>query len=309
MSDVLISEFMDEAAVADLEKDCSVTFDATLVDDRARLLSSGGGVRALIVRNRTRVDRELLARFPDLRAVGRLGVGLDNIDVDACREADIVVLPATGGNTVSVAEYVLTGIFMLRRGAYLSTPRVLAGEWPRQALMGHETQGATLGLVGFGGIARDLARRAQCLGMQVVAHDPFVPADDAAWQTVERAERLAPLLEKADAVSLHVPLSEGTQHLINGEALATMKPGSLLINTARGGIVDERALAASLRDRHLGGAMLDVFEEEPLTAHSVLSGVEGLIATPHIAGVTHESNTRISWITVDNVRRALGVRA
>ncbi|MEC8918053.1 hydroxyacid dehydrogenase [Salinicola sp. LHM] len=309
MTDVLISEFMDEAAVADLEKDCSVTFDVSLVDDRERLLLAGADVRALIVRNRTRVDRELLAHFPDLIAVGRLGVGLDNIDLEACRESDIAVLPATGGNTVSVAEYVLTGIFMLRRVAYLSTPRVLAGEWPRQALMGHETQGATLGLVGFGGIARDLARRAQCLGMQVMAHDPFVSENDAAWQTVERVERLEALLAAADAVSLHVPLTEGTRHLIDGEALMAMKPGSLLINTARGGIVDEAALAASLREGHLGGAMLDVFEDEPLTDGSVLAGVEGLIATPHIAGVTHESNTRISWITVDNVRRALGVTA
>ncbi|WP_129139927.1 hydroxyacid dehydrogenase [Modicisalibacter coralii] len=309
MTDVLISEFMDEAAVADLEKDCSVTFDATLVDDRDRLLAAGAGVRGLIVRNRTRVDRELLARFPDLIAVGRLGVGLDNIDLEACRESGIAVLPATGGNTVSVAEYVLTGIFMLRRGAYLSTSRVLAGEWPRQALMGHETQGAMLGLVGFGGIARDLARRAQCLGMSVMAFDPFVAEDDAAWQTVERVDRLETLLAAVDAVSLHVPLTEGTRHLIDAEALMAMKPGSLLINTARGGIVDEAALAASLRAGHLGGAMLDVFEDEPLTAGSALAGVDGLIATPHIAGVTHESNERISWITVDNVRRALGVNA
>ncbi len=306
MTDILISEFMDEAAVADLEKDFSVTFDATLVDDRDRLLASGDAVRGLILRNRTRVDRELLARFPELTAVGRLGVGLDNIDLEACRESGIAVLPATGGNTVSVAEYVLTGVLMLRRGAYLSTSRVLAGEWPRQALMGHETQGAILGLVGFGGIARDLARRAQCLGMAVMAFDPFVAEDDAAWQTVERVDRLETLLSAADAVSLHVPLTAGTRHLIDAEALGAMKQGSLLINTARGGIVDEAALAGSLRQGHLGGAMLDVFEDEPLTEGSVLAGVEGLIATPHIAGVTHESNERISWITVDNVRQALG---
>ncbi|KXS37057.1 MAG: D-3-phosphoglycerate dehydrogenase [Halomonadaceae bacterium T82-2] len=309
MTDVLISEFMDEAAVAALAKDCEVTFDPTLVEERERLLGLGQGVKALIVRNRTRVDRELLDRFPDLSAVGRLGVGLDNFDLDACRERGVEVLPATGGNTVSVAEYVLTGIFMLRRGAYLSTARVLGGEWPRQALMGHETQGAVLGLVGFGGIARDLARRAQCLGMTVMAFDPFVTEGDAAWASVERVEHLETLLESVDAVSLHVPLTDGTRHLIDTAALARMKAGSVLINTARGGIVDEAALAASLGEGHLGGAMLDVFENEPLAEGSVLAGVEGLIATPHIAGVTHESNTRISWITIDNVRRALGVPA
>ena len=139
MIDILITEFMDEAAVADLERDFSVGFDPTLVEDRRRLMASGEGVRGLIVRNRTRVDAALLGEFPDLQAVGRLGVGLDNIDLDACRERGIEVLPAQGGNTVSVVEYVLAGVLMLRRGAYLSTARVVGGEWPRQALMGHES--------------------------------------------------------------------------------------------------------------------------------------------------------------------------
>lgn len=306
MSDIVISEFMDEAAVQTLKPDFEVTFDPTLVEDRERLLESGRGVRALIVRNRTQVDQALLARFPDLQVVGRLGVGLDNIDLEACRVADVAVMPAYGGNTVAVAEYVIAAVLMLRRGAYLSTPRVLAGEWPRQALMGHETQGATLGLVGFGVIARDVARRARCLGMHVVAHDPFLAQDDQAWNEAERVASLDELLPAVDALSLHVPLTDGTRHLIDRDALSRMKPGSVVINTARGGIVDESALAESLRAGHLGGAMLDVFEQEPLAQGSVLAGVEGLVVTPHIAGVTHESNQRISWITVDNVRRALG---
>ncbi|MDW5375437.1 hydroxyacid dehydrogenase [Halomonas sp. HP20-15] len=307
MIDILITEFMDGAAVADLERDFAVGFDPTLVEDRERLMASGEGVRGLIVRNRTRVDAALLGQFPDLQAVGRLGVGLDNIDLDACRERGIEVLPAQGGNTVSVVEYVLAGVLMLRRGAYLSTARVVGGEWPRQALMGRETQGSILGLVGFGAIAREVARRARCLDMLVIAYDPFVDERDSAWHEAERATTLEALLPRVDALSLHVPLSEGTHHLLGREALALMKPGSVLINTARGGVVDEAALAESLRDGHLGGAMLDVFEQEPLAAGSPLAGLEGLIATPHIAGVTHESNERISWITVDNVRRALGV--
>ncbi|HET8790482.1 MAG TPA: hydroxyacid dehydrogenase [Modicisalibacter sp.] len=306
MSDIVISEFMDEAAVQTLKPDFEVTFDPTLVEDRERLLESGRGVRALIVRNRTQVDQALLARFPDLQVVGRLGVGLDNIDLEACREANVTVMPAHGGNTVAVAEYVIAAVLLLRRGAYLSTSRVIAGEWPRQAMMGHETQGATLGLVGFGAIARDVARRARCLGMHVVAHDPFLAQDDQAWNEAERVASLDELLPKVDALSLHVPLTDGTRHLIDREALSRMKPGSVVINTARGGTVDESALAESLKAGHLGGAMLDVFEHEPLAQGSILAGVEGLVATPHIAGVTHESNQRISWITVDNVRRALG---
>lgn len=309
MSDIVISEFMDEEAVETLRADFEVTFDPTLVEDRERLLGAGRGTRALIVRNRTQVDQALLARYPDLKAVGRLGVGLDNIDLEACREKNVAVMPAYGGNTVAVSEYVLAAVLMLRRGAYLSTPRVMAGEWPRQALMGHESAGCMLGLVGFGAIARDVAKRAHCLGMQVVAHDPFVAEDDPAWNGVERVASLQALLPRVDALSLHVPLTDGTRHLIGREALSRMKRGSVVINTSRGGIVDEAALAESLRAGHLGGAMLDVYEREPLMQGSVLAGVENLVATPHIAGVTHESNQRISWITVDNVRHALGVMA
>lgn len=306
MADIVISEFMDEAAVASLQQDFTVLFDGALVEDRARLLSVGAGARALIVRNRTRVDRELLARFPDLLAVGRLGVGLDNIDVETCRERGIAVLPALGGNATAVAEYVIAGILMLRRGAYRSSASVLAGDWPRQALIGHESQGSALGLVGFGGIAREVARRAGALGMNVAAFDPYTAGGDPAWRQVERVEALDVLLARSDAVSLHVPLTPETRHLIDARALSTMQPGSVLINTSRGGIVDERALADSLRSGHLGGAMLDVFEQEPLPPGSGLNGLDNLIATPHIAGVTHESNTRISALTADNVRQVLG---
>ncbi|WP_028241678.1 hydroxyacid dehydrogenase [Stutzerimonas azotifigens] len=309
MYDIIISEFMDERAVASLAPQYAVQFDPGLVDDRPRLLAQGGEARAIIVRNRTRVDRELLECFPKLQAVGRLGVGLDNIDVAACRDAGIAVLPAQGGNAVAVAEYVIAGVLMLRRPAYRATERVLAGEWPRQALIGHETSGATLGLVGLGAIAREVASRARALGMQVVACDPFLDADDPVWQGVRRYAGLDEMLPGVDALSLHIPLSDSTRNLLDARRLAAMRPGSVLINSARGGVVDEAALASALRDGSLAGAMLDVFAEEPLRAGSPLEGAPNLILTPHIAGVTEESNERISWITVDNVRRVLEERA
>lgn len=307
MVDVVISEFMDAAAVETLTQRYAVHFDAALVEDRERLLSMGEGVRALIVRNRTRVDEALLARFPDLEAVGRLGVGLDNIDVARCQERGIAVLPATGGNASAVAEYVITGMLMLRRGAYHSTAGVLDGDWPRQALVGHESQGCVLGLVGFGGIAREVARRAQALGMSVIAFDPFADSSDPAWQMAERVETLEALLTRSDGVSLHVPLTEQTRHLIDTEAIASLRPGSVLINTARGGIVDESALADALCEGRIGGAMLDVFEREPLPADSDLTRASGcnLVLTPHVAGVTHESNVNISAMTARNVSRVL----
>ncbi|MGS2742095.1 hydroxyacid dehydrogenase [Halomonas sp. LS-001] len=305
MTKIVISEFMDEAAVENLQTQFDVIFDITLVDNRSSLLAAVADADAIIVRNRTQVDAELLAAAPRLKAVGRLGVGLDNIDLKACDAHGVAVKPAHGGNGSSVAEYVLTGILMLRRNAYFSSPSMLAGEWPRQALIGREASGSTLGLVGFGAIARETARRALALDMKVVAFDPHLAADAPEWAGVERHESLDSLLAVADSVSLHVPFTDETRHLIDDAALNRMKPGAVLINAARGGIVDEVALAAALREGRLAAALLDVFEQEPLPGGSALDGVPNLILTPHIAGVTEESNARISQMTADNVRDVL----
>lgn len=178
---------------------------------------------------------------------------------------------------------------------------MLQGQWPRQALMGCEVKGAVMGLVGLGVIARATARLAMGLGMQVQAYDPHVPASDPVWQTIDRCDTLNDLLGRADVLSLHVPLVDQTRHLLDRERLFCMKPQSVLINAARGGVVDEAALAEALTSGHLAGAMLDVFEQEPLAAGSVLEGAPNLILTPHIAGVTEESNQRISQMTAENV--------
>lgn len=303
--EIIVSEFMDEAALRWLSARRPVLADPALVEDRARLLSLGGGVRGLILRNRTQVDTELLSAFPDLVAVGRLGVGLDNIDTEACRARGVAVFPAVGGNTVSVAEYVITAALTLRRGAFAASAEVLAGGWPRQRLMGAEISGAVMGLVGFGAIARAVDARARALGMEVIAHDPFLPIDDPAWAEALRAPSLDALLEKADVISLHIPLTDDTSGMIGAEALARMGAGAILINTARGGIVDEAALAAALAEGRIAGAALDVFAAEPLPPDSPLAAAPNLIATPHIAGVTQESNMRISRMTAEAVDDAL----
>jgi (S)-sulfolactate dehydrogenase len=164
-----------------------------------------------------------------------------------------------------------------------------------------------MGLVGFGSIAKEVAKRAQALGMSVIAFDPFAP-DEAFTAAGVIRHGLEPLLREADVVSLHVPLTEATTNLIDALRLSRMKPDAILLNAARGGVVDEPALAAALKAGKLGGAALDVFVEEPLSASSgaVFAGCPNLILTPHIAGVTVESNTRVSWVTVENVARALG---
>ena len=306
MAEIIVTEFMDPAALRHFSGRYDVLADETLVDDPQRLVDSLNAARCLIVRNRTQVDEQVLDAAPTLEVIGRLGVGLDNIDLPACEARNIRVCPATGANDLAVAEYVIAGTLMMLRGAYNASEQVLQGAWPRQALTGRETAQRVLGLVGFGGIAREAAKRAKALGMQVLAHDPFVPADDPDWgQIASRAETLRGLLENADVVSLHVPYNAETRHLIDAEAIAAMKPEAILINAARGGIVDESALASALTEQRLGGAMLDVFEQEPLPDNSVLVGAPNLVVTPHIAGVTVESNQRVSDLTARNVLTVL----
>jgi (S)-sulfolactate dehydrogenase len=300
---VVITEFMDEAAVESLRARFAVVYDPALVDRRAELLEHLNDAPALIVRNRTRVDTELLGDAKQLRIVGRLGVGLDNIDVPACRERGIEVVPATGANALAVAEYVISAALVLLRGAYLSSAEVADGKWPRVRLSeGREASGQTLGLIGFGGIGQLTAKLALGLGMRVVAYDPLLTANAPIWMQmgVERRE-LETLLAEADVVSLHVPLTDQTRGLMNAARLALMKQDAILINTARGGIVDEPALAEVLRAGKLGGAALDVFEKEPLAAGAPLVTAPNLILTPHIAGVTRESNVRVSTMIAAKV--------
>jgi (S)-sulfolactate dehydrogenase len=304
---IVISEFMDLPAVESLRAGFHVDYAPELVDDRAALRERIAGADALVVRNRTRVDRELLGAAPRLRAVGRLGVGLDNIDVGACEAAGIAVFPATGANSLAVAEYVIATAMLLLRGAYLSSAEVAAGKWPRQRLSsGREIAGKVLGLVGFGGIGQLTARLAQGLGMRVLAADPMLPADAPVWSATGVGRReLDALLAEVDVLSLHVPLTDATRGLIDAARLARMKPDAVLVNTARGGIVDEAALAEALREGRLGGAALDVFTDEPLAAGSPLADVPHLILTPHIAGVTRESNERVSTMIADRISEFL----
>lgn len=306
MPDIVISEFMDQTAVDDLARDYDVLYDPDLAQSSQRLEYAAARCRVLIVRNRTEVRAPLLDICVRLKVIGRLGVGLDNIDLETCRARGIKVLPATGANDTAVAEYVIAGILMLLRGAYHAHSPMISGEWPRNRLIGREIAGRTLGLIGFGRTARSVAERARALGMSISAYDPHISRSDPSWELlhVEHCE-FESLLAKSDAVSIHVPLNDETRHLIDRSALRRMKPSSILINAARGGIVDERALADALRHQALAGAMLDVYESEPLAAANAFLNAPNLILTPHIAGVTLESNARVSAVTGANVRRAL----
>ncbi|HKK15020.1 MAG TPA: hydroxyacid dehydrogenase [Gammaproteobacteria bacterium] len=300
MPDVVITEFMDAAAVAALQAQFDTLYDPGLVDRPEELQQSLGQARALVVRNRTRVTQPLLDHAPALQVVGRLGVGLDNIDMPACEARNVSVIPAIGANARAVAEYVVCTAMVLLRGAYQSTREVADGSWPRPALsQGRELGDKTLGLVGFGGIGQLTARMARALGMEVIAHDPHLPA--APEGTGVALVGLDELLGRADVVSLHLPLTDQTRNLFDRTALSAMRAGAVLINTARGGIVDEEALAELLHAGHLGGAALDVYAHEPLAANNPLSGAPNLVLTPHVAGVTRESNERVSAMIAERV--------
>ncbi|MDJ0894411.1 MAG: hydroxyacid dehydrogenase [Alphaproteobacteria bacterium] len=306
MADIVIPEFIDETALADLSVRWTVLYDPSLVERQADLPALLDDARALIVRNRTQVTAALLEAAPKLQVIGRLGVGLDNIDLPACEARGVAVRPARGANEAAVAEYVIAALLILFRRAFDGREAMQGGAWPRNALIGREVAGKRLGLIGFGANARETARRAEALGMTIAAYDPFLPADAAEWALAERQE-LATLLSTSDAVSLHVPLTAETRGLIDRDALARMRAGAILINPARGGIIEEAALIEALRSGHLSGAALDVYETEPLDAQAGarFADLPNLLLTPHIAGVTEESNIRVSRTTVRNVIEVL----
>lgn len=307
MSRIVITEFMDERAVARLRAEHDVLHDPKLVDDPVRLHAEAAGADVIIVRNRTQVRGELLAALVKCRVVGRLGVGLDNIDVTGCEARGVKVIPATGANALSVAEYVIASAMLLLRGAYQSTGEVVAGQWPRNALSsGREIGGKTLGLVGFGSIGQLTAKLAQGIGMNVIAHDAMMDTLNPAFaQAGVACVGLDELTANADVISLHVPLLASTRKLFDARRIAAMKPGAVLINSARGGVVDEAALAAALKSGHLGGAALDVFEAEPMPPGGVFAGCPNVLLTPHIAGVSGESNERVSSVIAQRVLEEL----
>ena len=263
MPDIVITEFMDEGPVEDLKAKYDVHWDKTLCERPDEIKQLIPEARALIVRNRTKVNDDILKAGPNLKVLGRLGVGLDNIDLEACKVHGVKVCPATGSNNVSVAEYAICAALMLLRGSFFARDEILAGTWPRNKYVGREARGHTLGLLGFGMIGQSAARMARGLEMEVIASDPHVPPDAEGWRFAESVS-FEELLARSDILSIHTPLLPETRNLFNAAAMAKMKKGACLINTARGGIINEDDLVAALKSGQIGGAALDVFADEPL---------------------------------------------
>lgn len=299
---IVISEFMDQAAVATLRAEFDVLYDLELGVQRPALIEALRAADALIVRNRTQVDPALLAGASRLLAVGRLGVGLDNIDQDYCGGRGIAVVPAVGANADAVAEYVVGLAMVLLRGFLFASREVAAGAWPRARLSsGQEAGGKALGLVGYGSVGQRVGRLARAVGMRVIAYDPMLDAAHPAWTDAERYPELDALFRDADVLSLHVPLTKANTGLVDARRLRLMKKSAVLVNTARGGVVDEAALAQALASGVIAAAAVDVFAHEPLPAGSALADAPNLILTPHVAGVTQESNVRVSALIAQRI--------
>ncbi|MCG3041854.1 phosphoglycerate dehydrogenase [Streptomyces sp. S1A] len=298
---VLITEDLATAAIDTLGPDVEVRHcDGA---DRAALLAAVGRADALLVRSATRVDAEVLAAAPHLRVVARAGVGLDNVDVDAATRAGVAVVNAPTSNTVTAAELACGLIISLARHIPQADAALRAGEWRRSRYMGVELAGKTLGVVGLGRIGKLVARRMAAFDMRVVAHDPNLSVHQAEQAGAELLS-LDDLLETADFITVHLPRTPETTGLIGRDELRRAKPGVRIVNAARGGIVDEQALAEALREGHVAGAGLDVFTVEPCT-DSPLFGLDTVVVTPHLGASTVEAQDKAGVAVAHAVRRAL----
>jgi D-3-phosphoglycerate dehydrogenase len=304
---ILVTEMLAPPGPALLaESGWQVQSDPTLWNAPERLRVLLPDAQALIVRNQTRVTAKLLESAPNLRVIGRLGVGLDNIDLAAARARGITVTAARNANAIAVAEYVLAAMLHATRELGAADVSVRAGAWDRAHFGGTELWGRTLGLIGVGEIGRRVATRAAAFGMRVIGYDPLVGPYDFAPQ--EQDITLVPLdevLTQADFLSLHVPLLPATLHMLNAETLNKMQAHAVLINTSRGGIIDESALLAALTAGRPRLAILDVRELEPPPADDPLLTCPSVLLTPHIAGLTAQAQERTSRLVVSDVLRVL----
>ena len=269
-----------------------------------RLAEALPGAHALLVRSETKVTDQMMAAGPALRVIGRAGMGVDNIDVEAATRRGIAVMNTPGGNTVSAAEHALALLLALVRRLPWAAESMRRGEWDRKRFGGRELRGKVLGLVGLGRIGSHVATVARALGMDVLAHDPFLPEPRAA----ELGVKLMPLddlLKRVDALSLHLPATSETKMLIDRRRIGLLKKSAVIVNTARGGLLDEAALLEAVEGGRLHGAALDVFEQEPLPADSPLRKSDRIILTPHLAASTAEAQERVSLEICRSVRDAL----
>lgn len=291
---ILVTENITGESMDRLRKEFDVDFEPELWSHPENLKERIKGVKALIVRNQTQVTGEIIAAADDLRIIARAGAGLDNIDMDAASKAGIVVSSTPQANSISVAELAVGLMISLARQIPAADWDTRAGGWNRQIFTGGELSGKTLGVVGFGRIGVLTATRAKVFGMDIIGHDDYVDPESApVMELGARMVGLDELLAQADFITCHVPLTDGTREMFNADLFEKMKPGAFFINTSRGEVVNENALARALQSEQIAGAALDVRQVEPPDAASPLNALTNVILTPHIAAFTHEAQSRV----------------
>ncbi len=304
MARILVSDPLSEEGIKILKevKEFQVDVITDLKPDKLKEVIKD--YDALIVRSATKVTKDILASASRLKAIGRAGVGLDNVDLDAATQKGVIVMNTPSGNTMSTAELTMSMVLALSRNIPQANASTKKGEWKRSKFMGVELYGKVLGVVGFGRIGSEVAKRSLSFGMKILAFDPFLSKEVAEGLGVEIVE-LKELLERADYISVHTPLTDETRHMISTEQFASMKKGVRVINCARGGIIDESALIQAIKDGKVAGAAFDVFEAEPVSADSELLKLDNVIMTPHLGASTEEAQVNVAIEVAEIVRDAL----
>src|SRR5437879_7732550 len=301
---VLIADSISQRGVDELARDGALDVSVQTKLSPVKLIEIIPEFAALIVRSETKVTGEALNAAKKLRVVGRAGVGVDNVDVETATRRGVLVLNAPGGNTVSTAEHTFSLLLCVARKIPQADASLRGKKWSRKDFEGVELYNKTLGVIGMVRIGSELSRRAIAFGMRVVAYDPYLSAARARSLQVELVEELDDLLANADFISLHPPLTNETRHLLDATRISKTKRGVRIINCARGGLIDETALAAALQDRHVAAAALDVFEIEPLPDESPLRVAPNLILTPHLGASTAEAQESVGIEIAQSIRAA-----
>ena len=295
MINILITEFIDQGALKILSKDFNVIYKKDIWENSDYLKKEINKFEGIIVRNKTNLNQSILEKAENLKYIGRLGVGLDNIDTEYCKKNNIFVQPATGMNADSVAEYVISSSLSLLKKTKLINAKTQNGQWPRTSIATNELKGKILGLIGFGDIAKKVLKLINAFEVTTISFDPFITSQEMEEHNVKKVT-FENILSLADIISIHVPLNNETKYLFDEKIFQKMNNKPIIINSSRGGIINEIDLLEAYKNNYISGFALDVYEHEPVNKIFLknITNDMNCILSPHIAGVTEESNTRVS---------------
>ena len=302
MTKILITEFINQNSLENLKKKFEIKYDEKIYENKLKLENIIHNYEGLIVRNKTQVDSNVLKKAKKLKFIGRLGVGLDNIDTEFCKNKNIHVQPATGMNADSVAEYVISSSMSLIKKIPMFHNGTIKGQWPRTTIRSAEINQKFLGIIGYGTIGKKVAKFCSKNGLKILAYDPYI--NEINDKEIDaKLSNLNEIYEKSDIISIHLPLTDETKNMINKSSFSKMKNNPIIINTSRGSIINENDLIDAYHEKIISGFALDVFENEPIESKFYNKIVPGMnwILTPHISGVTTESNIRVSDFIVKKI--------